>query len=190
MIYNPQIHHRRSIRLKGYDYSQSGMYYITLVVQDRLHVFGEIIYGKMELNDAGEMIHEKWQWIENQYPYIKLDETVIMPNHLHGIIIIRRVDSGIDPKTDKSKIAIMGRTRTTPTKPKPLGRLIGAFKTVSTKEFNIRFRDQYQWKSDKLWQRNYYEHIVRNEKDYERIAEYIRMNPQNWERDKNNLVKP
>jgi REP element-mobilizing transposase RayT len=124
MRYDPERHHRRSIRLKGYDYTQAGAYFVTIVTQDRACLFGEIVEGEVQLNPFGEIVAESWRWLAMQYDYVELDEWVIMPNHLHGIIVI----------TDNGS---RGGSRTAPTvKRKPIGRLIGAFKTVSTKRIN------------------------------------------------------
>ena len=88
MKFNPKIHHRRSIRLKGYDYSQAGAYFVTIVAWQREMLFGEIVNAEMKLNEFGEIISEKWQWLETQYEYVELGEWIIMPNHLHGILVI------------------------------------------------------------------------------------------------------
>ena len=86
--YNPKIHNRRSIRLKGYDYSKAGLYFITICVQDREHLFGEVIDGEMVLNDAGKMARTEWLKLPERFKNIKLHEFVVMPNHFHGIIVI------------------------------------------------------------------------------------------------------
>ena len=116
------LHQRRSIRLPGYDYSQDGVYFVTICTQNRLCLFGDVVNVKMALNRAGRVVAESWQWLGEQYEHVELDEWVIMPNHLHGIIAISERRGG---------------SRTAPTgQRKPLGRLIGAFKTVSTKHIN------------------------------------------------------
>ena len=176
MKYNPKIHHRRSIRLPGYDYSRAGAYFITICTQNRVHLFGEIMDGKMILNDAGKIVGKQWQWLESQYGHVILDAFVVMPNHLHGIIVI----SDVDTRRGGSRTAPT-TSRTAPTI-KPLGRLVGAFKTTSTKQIN----NMRNTPGEKLWQRNYWEHIIRNENEYRRIAEYIRNNPAKWEMDKLN----
>lgn len=171
-------HHRRSIRLKGYDYSQAGAYFVTICTQNRVCLFGEIVDGEMRLNDAGKIVADSWQWLASQYDYIELDEWVIMPNHIHGIIVVneRRGDSRIAP----TQIA---PTQTGPTgKRKPIGRLIGAFKTVSTKHINI----MRGMAGIPVWQRNYYEHIIRNDESLNRIREYIANNPLQWALDRDN----
>ena len=159
-------HNRQSIRLKGYDYAQAGAYYVTVCVQDRKCPFGNVNDGKMMSNDAGKIVNDSWRWLGDQYEYVELDEFIVMPNHIHGIICVN--DAG------------RGGSRTAPTiKRKPLGRLIGAFKTVSTKQINIT----RQTSGNQLWQRNYYEHIIRGEDDLIRIREYIINNPARWEQD-------
>ncbi len=140
MKYDPDIHRRRSIRLKGYDYSQAGAYFVTICTQNRECLFGNIVDGEMTLNDVGWIVSDAWQWLERQYNHVELDEWVAMPNHFHGIIAI----------VDQSR---RGGSRTAPTMTrKSIGRLIGAFKTVSTKRVN-KMRGT---PGAKLWQRNYY----------------------------------
>ena len=169
--FDPKIHHRRSIRLKGYDYSQTGAYFVTIVAYQRECLFGEVVEGEMVLNDYGLIVDETWQWLEKQYPYVELGARVVMPNHSHVILIIR----------DNRR----GGSRTAPTEPikrKPLGRLIGAFKTVSTKQINL-LRDT---EGQVVWQRNYYERIIRDEREMDRIHRYIESNPFNWADDNEN----
>lgn len=165
----PKRPNRRSIRLKGYDYSRSGAYFITICAQNRECLFGEIENGKMILSDAGRVVVETWEWLSLQYDHVELDIWAVMPNHLHGIIVI--LDDG------------RGGSRTDPTgKRKPIGRLIGAFKTVSSKRIN----EMCKTPGAKIWQRNYYEHIIRNEKDLETAREYIMNNLKKWELDREN----
>jgi len=164
MRYDPEIHHRRSIRLRGYDYSQPGSYYVTLCTQGKEHLFGQIVEGEMHRDELGDYVAGCWQWLAKQYPYVVLDEWTVMPNHLHGIIVI----------TDGT-----GGSRTAPTKRKPLGRLIGAFKTVSTDRVN----EMRGTPGSLLWQRDLYEHIIRNEDELNKIREYIRTNPLRWASD-------
>lgn len=163
-------HHRRSIRLKGYDYAQAGAYFVTMCTRDRACLFGDITDERMCLNDCGQLVADSWRWLSGRYPYVGLDEWVVMPNHLHGIIILIEPDG-------------RGGSRTAPTQNhKSLGRLIGAFKTVSTKRLNaIRHTP-----GDSVWQRNYYEHIVRDEESLARIRQYIIDNPSRWDEDREN----
>ena len=88
MMYDPEIHQRRSIRLKGYDYSQAGAYFVTIVAQGRLCLFGDVVDGEMRANDAGEMVWRVWDGMPGRFPSIEMDEFVVMPNHVHGVIII------------------------------------------------------------------------------------------------------
>ena len=166
--YNPDLHHRRSIRLRGYDYTRDEAYYVTLVTHERRTLFGDIIDGEMRLNDTGQLIMDTWEWLATRHPYVELDSYIVMPNHLHGIIVI--TDHGRDGSL------------TSPTPRKPLGRLVGAFKTVTTKQVNLAEGMPGQL----LWQRNYYEHVIRNDEEWDRVREYIASNPMRWEMDKEN----
>ena len=167
----PAVHHRRSIRLKGYDYAQTGAYFVTLVTPGRECFFGDVVNDEMQLNDAGQIIAAAWEWLADQYPHVELDEWVVMPNHLHGIIII------VDDDGRGGSRSAQGDSRIAPTpKRKPLGRLIGAFKTVSSKRIN-ELRDT---PGLPVWQRNYFEHIIRNERELDRVREYIANNPLKW----------
>jgi REP element-mobilizing transposase RayT len=170
MAYNPAKHHRRSIRLKGYDYTQPGMYFVTICAYQKQCLFGDIINGQMQLNQYGSIVAQTYQWLSQRYPYVDLDKWIVMPNHLHGIIVItdtprrggsrhRRCSEASAPTTNNQNHTI---------KPKPLGRLIGAFKTVSTKQINI-LRDA---PGTPIWQRNYYEHIIRAQDALDHIREY------------------
>lgn len=168
MKFNPNIHHRRSIRLKGYNYSKHGAYFVTLCSWQRECLFGEIDDRKMHLNEIGLIVNDTGSWQGKHYPYLGLMDFVIMPNRFHGILLF-----------DRS----MGGSRTAPTERiKPLGRILGAFKTRSTKLVN-EFR---QAPGAPIWQRNYYERIIRNESELNRISDYIVSNPTNWIDDENN----
>ena len=264
MKYNPDKHHRRSIRLKGHDYAATAAYFITLCAYQRQCLFGEIVNGTMQLNQFGQIVADCWTTLSTRYPYVDLDAWIVMPNHFHGILNItntpRKGDSGIAPQpssptdppiqtnhdtpckgdsgitpqhslptdphihaptdntpyADNAQIASQpspsksdrsmsftsrnrytvggdiprgGGSRTAPTdvvsmddrprpKRKPLGRLIGAFKTTSTKQINL-IRDL---PGVPVWQRNYYEHIMRRD-DWNPIRWYIHNNPRAWEED-------
>jgi len=189
MPFDPKIHHRRSIRLKGYDYRQAGGYFVTMVTQGREMLFGNVVNGEMVLTDFGKIIAETWQWLETQYPYVALGKWVVMPNHFHGIILI--VDDVDDFPMDRDGLrGDRGGSRSAPTptggvKRKPLGRLIGAFKTVSTKNINLARKTE----GCVVWQRNFYEHIIRNDAEADRIARYIESNPAQWNEDNENPDK-
>ncbi len=169
--YNPEIHHRQSIRLKGYEYSRTGAYFVTICARNRECLFGDVMDGKMRVNAYGQTVADCWQWLSEQYVHVNVGEWIVMPNHLHGIIAM--MDDG------------RGGSRTAPTdsvKRKPLGRLIGAFKTVSTKRIN----QMRATPGVPLWQRNYYEHIIRTDGELNRIRQYIRDNPMGWLEDREN----
>ena len=134
-------------------------------------MFGEVVDNVMRLNGYGSIAAECWKWLEEKYAYVEIDEWVVMPNHLHGIIMT----------TDDSR---RGGSRTAPTEAtrKSLGRLIGAFKTVLTKRIN-RVRDR---RGVPVWQRDYYEHVIRSDSELDRVRRYIVDNPASWSLDVDN----
>ena len=166
------IRERKSIRLQGYDYSSDNLFFVTSCVHDRICCFGEIdLTGrdpsirknpKMKLSEFGIIAEKQWHWLAEQYQYIVLHALVVMPNHVHGIIEIKR-------SLIKSSV---------PIKIKPLSELMGAYKTTVSKQIHLCGFMEFQW------QRSFYEHIIRDEKTFESITEYIINNPMNWERDK------
>ena len=158
---------RRSIRLQGYDYSQAGAYFVTLCTQNRECLFGEIVNGEMRLNEAGRVVADEWINTAEIRDEIELDEWVVMPNHFHGILVIT---------------VGRGDRRVAPTGPQPrsIGAVMAGFKSAATKRIN----ELRQTPGMKLWQRNYWEHIVRNEPELNRIREYIHNNPAQWVLDK------
>jgi putative transposase len=178
--FNSTINHRRSIRLKGYDYSQSGLYFITICTQNQDCLFGEINNAEIILNDAGIMVDNKWLALKNRYPNIDLHEYIVMPNHFHGIIEI--VENG-QPQGGQPQGGQPQGGQPQGIAP-TVGDMIGAFKSLVTNEY-IRNVKQNNWRrfNGKLWQRNYYEHIIRDEKSYLQIAEYIETNPLKWQDD-------
>ncbi len=171
---------------------------MTVVTKERTMLFGDISDGVMVLNPASDIVKGVWLWLAEQYPYVVLDEFCVMPNHFHGILMIDAVgavhDHGGTVHDDGGAVHDHGGTvrddggtvHEPPLQPsgrvKPLGGLIGAFKTVSTKQINLLRNTP----GAVVWQRNYYEHIVRNEEDMQRIAAYILHNPQKWETDREN----
>jgi putative transposase len=159
MKYNPDFHHRQSIRLKGYDYSRSGAYFITICTHEREYLFGDIVNGTMELNSIGDIARTHWQKLAQHHPNIIVDESIVMPNHLHGIICL---ESSID--TTKS-----------------IAEMIRGFKTFSAKAINT----ERNLRGIPVWQRNYYERIIRNQLEFDRVRQYIINNPRNWDTDKN-----
>jgi putative transposase len=192
--YNPKIHHRRSIRLKDYDYSKAGLYFITICVQGRKCLYGKIINDEMILNDAGKMTDGWWQKIPEKFPDILLDEYVIMPNHFHAIVentgpnlYVHPNDIvGADPRVRPDDGQTDGQTQgSAPTGSTHLHSIIQWFKPMTTNEY-IRNVKNNGWEpfDKKVWQRNYYEHIIRNEKEYLLIQNYIQNNPRRWNQDK------
>lgn len=191
--YNPKIHHRRSIRLKGYDYSQAGLYFVTICIKNRECLFGEIANGQMILNDPGKMVEIEWIKLPKRFKNIELHEYIVMPNHFHAILEIRRDNPrGYPIEGQPQGIAptIAPTTIPTETKNKTLGDIIGAFESITTVEY-IRGVKNNNWQpfDGKLWQRNYWEHIIRNEQEYYRISQYIINNPSKWNDDKFNPNK-
>jgi putative transposase len=171
--YDPQKHHRRSIRLKGFDYSSEGLYFITICVQDRICLFGAVENGQMILNAAGQMVEAEWLKLPERFPNIELHEFVVMPNHFHGILEIVGRGGGT-------------ATRAAPTAAAPtVGEMMGAFQSIVTVEY-IRGVKNEGWPRffQKLFQRDYWEHIIRNERAFTNISNYIKNNPAKWEEDR------
>ena len=181
--YNPEIHHRRSIRLKDYDYSQAGAYFVTICIQGKVCLLGDIADGVMALNDAGEMVEKWWYKLPEKFSLSNWTD-VVMPNHFHGIIKIVGADLCVCPDNRNKNINQGEHTGS------PLHRIVQWFKTMTTNEYIYGVK-QYNWQpfSGKLWQRNYYEHIIRNEDELNKIREYIIRNPAIWDEDDENPYK-
>jgi REP element-mobilizing transposase RayT len=230
MPYNSNIHHRRSIRLKRYDYTQRGAYFVTICTHQRNCLFGEIVDGEIKLNTNGEIARGSWLSIPRHFKNVELDEFVIMPNHLHGIIIIdssevvgealanqdfsqlfsevvgealanqdfsqlfSEVAGEALANQDCSKqqnlssqcfapTVYTGETvKINGTKPQSLAAITQNYKSVSTRQINRMNKA----KGNVIWQRNYYEHIIRNEEALNNIREYIVNNSINWVKDQEN----
>ncbi len=190
--HNRPLPRRHSIRLKNYDYSQSGLYYITICTQGRIELFGKIVENKIILNDAGKMIEKIWLKIPKIFPNARLHEYIIMPNHFHAIVEIIELSVGaesisarnINIKTkrlDMESIPPKGKIIEKVSLPK----IVQTFKRYTTVEYIKMVKQNLLPPFKKrIWQRNYYEHIIRDEKDYLKIAEYIISNPLKWEEDK------
>ena len=187
MTFTPNIHHRRSIRLKNYDYSQPGAYFVTVCTHNRDSLFGHIHENAMIMNEAGVMIDRWWRELPKKYPMVDTDDYMVMPNHFHGIVAI--VGAALRGRPDGSDPNIAGdRPGGQPHRVAPtLGDMIDWFKTMTTNDY-IRGVKQCQWRPfpGKLWQRNYYEHVIRNEHDLNAIREYVVNNPASWEKDNEN----
>lgn len=218
--YNPNIHHRRSIRLKGYDYSQAGLYFITICCQDRAHLFGHIENGEMILNEYGKIAWEEWHATEAIRDNCRTHEFIVMPNHIHGIIEILFKKENKKEELGKNNFEEIGKFKSPS---QTIGSIIRGFKIAtikkikdfiqeekdnrgsSTGEFKInsgegdlkdnRSTVELQFAPTaptekiknlnfKIWQRNYYEHIIRNEQAYNNISNYIINNPAKWDEDK------
>ncbi|MBP6447981.1 MAG: hypothetical protein KA341_14345 [Saprospiraceae bacterium] len=199
MKYNPEIHKRKSIRLKGYDYSQAGLYFITICVQNRECLFGNIENGEMILNDAGKIIDTEWLNLKNRFPNIEFHEYIAMPNHFHGILeivgatlVVAQNEINVVAQNDGIANNVLSDNQHEKGQPqgiaptaKTIGDMMDAFKSITTVEY-IRGVKNLGWKpfDGKLWQRNYYEHIIRNEQSYQTISNYILNNPAKWQEDK------
>lgn len=192
MKYNPDIHHRRSIRLCGYDYSQAGFYFVTICTQGRHHLFGDIVDGTVQFTDAGEMVRTVWEGIPSHYPGVEIDQFVVMPNHFHGIAVIvgagpRACLNGDGQPEQKGQPHPIGQPRGVAPTGYSLPDVVHRFKTMTTKKYVDGVKSHgWQRFDGKLWQRNYWEHIVRNEQELFRIRQYIETNPVQWENDKLN----
>jgi putative transposase len=194
MSYVPEKHHRRSIRLQGYDYSQPGMYFVTICTQGKELLFGEVAKGEMAVNKYGRMIWEEWYRSAEIRREVRLDEFMVMPNHLHGIVVITSAEAhGVGAIGRHEIIAIVvgahGRAplqhRQLHRQPRSLGSFVAGFKSATTKRIN----DLRGTPGVPLWQRNYYEHVIRNEEELHRIREYIQTNPLRWELDRENPAR-
>ncbi|MFA5056129.1 MAG: transposase [Dehalococcoidia bacterium] len=171
--YDPDIHHRRSRRLEGYDYSQAGAYFITVCTRNRECLFGDVIDGVMALSDVGRVVEEEWMKSADIRKEIELDAFVIMPNHIHGIIVIANDCRGVWLYAPTGTLRSPSRT---------IGALVRAFKSACT----IRINDMRNSRGTPVWQRNYYEHVTRDEDDLNRIRQYVIDNPARWAEDENN----
>jgi len=208
------LHNRRSIRLKGYDYTRDGAYFVTICTQGRVRTFGAVVNGEMRLNEYGREVANCWSWLEEQYPYVYLDEWIVMPDHTHAIIVIedahrngtvydgsnvtkpqvadldvadsneicrggsRTALKRTAPSSGSLNVSTVGPhgSEPVPTQRKPLGRLIGAFKAVSTQCVN----DMRSSPGATLWQRNYHERVIRNGLSLRALRRYIANNPVLW----------
>ena len=224
MPYDPARHHRRSIRLRGYDYARAGAYFVTIVMQGRECLLGNVAEGEMALNDAGRMIEKWWLELNHKFPSVDTDEYVVMPNHFHGIVVITPTDnvgadlrvgpvggeyadrgehaggehagSPLPANTESGQCVELGEHLDRGEHAggehagSPLPTIIQWFKTMTTNEY-IRGVKQLGWPPfpGKLWQRNYYEHIIRDERDLERIRAYIANNPHQWALDGENPAR-
>ncbi len=208
MPYDPRVHHRRSIRLRGYDYAQPGLYCVTIVVQGRRTIFGEIVEGAMRANDVGRIVEEVWGELPAHFACADTDAFVLMPNHVHAIVVIcepdersNRVGAGLavgggeggeTPPSLRAAALAVGASEGGETPPLPvffgrptLGQVVAYFKYRSAKRINALRGTP----GEPLWQRNYYEHVVRDERDLQRLRRYIEENPVRWDLDDENPTR-
>jgi putative transposase len=198
MKFDPKKHHRESVRMKGYDYSLAGAYFITLVTYQREMLFGGIINEEIKLNHRGEIVQEEWFRSADIRREIRLypEEFVVMPNHIHGIVwivddISKNVGADIDVGANGRDKNVVGATGQSPLRPnyphgpakQSLSSFIVGFKSAVTK----RIRDELN--ETGIWQRNYYDRIIRNDRELDAIRKYIQTNPMNWAKDDENPIK-
>lgn len=191
--FDPKKHHRRSIRLQSYDYSWAGAYYVTIVTWRREILFGKIVNGEMILNKAGKIVLSELLDLPKRLRYIELGAFIIMPNHVHVIIFIRGETLNALPNQFIRNALLnddAAESSSRPRGPKPasLGAIVGQFKSRATSRL---------WKIPSLrdspiWQRNYYEHVIRDEVDLQNKSDYIEANPSLWDKDEENPanIKP
>ncbi len=169
---------RKRLRVREYDYSQVGAYFVTICTKNREHLFGEIIEGAMYSSPLGNLVQQCWNDLTKHYPNIDLDTFVIMPNHVHGIIFILNSTVGAIHESPLPTNILERRRMLLP-------RIIGRFKMHSAKRIN----QLRQTPGDAVWQRNYFEHIIRDERSRNKIREYVMTNPERWQYDKENREK-
>jgi REP element-mobilizing transposase RayT len=190
--YDSQKHNRQSTRLRGYDYTQSGAYFVTMVTYQRECLFGEILEGEMRLNRAGKIAQWEWQNLPQRFQFIELGAFVVMPNHVHGILIFHRegatqpaqkmINSSDDSLQETKETSADGSPRPCGPKPGSLGAIVGQFKSRVTK----RIWKMPSWRGRPIWQRNYHDRIIRNRRELDAIWRYIETNPANWSVDNEN----
>ena len=171
--YDPKRHHRRNIRLKGYDYSQPGAYFLTICTYRHELIFGGIVNGEMILNQCAETVLKCWHDLTNYCQHIELSAFVVMPNHVHGIVVIK--DVGTDPGSVPAKPVKAIKRYSLP-------EIVRIFKTSSSRRINSARGTV----GTPVWQRNYWEHVIRNQEAFNRICDYIVTNPKRWYLDREN----
>lgn len=183
MKYDPEKHHRRSIRMAGYDYRTAGAYFATVCAAQKRSAFGKIEGGTVRLHPYGRIVEECWQALPAHFAHVELDEFVVMPNHFHAIVIFTE---SIEPVGAGSSRPQSPSSEKRAGEPRPyeatLGQVMGYFKYQSTKRINIHRAAQGLSKVV-VWQRNYYERIIRDEKELNETRRYIGENPLYWDRD-------
>lgn len=180
---NSSLPRRRSIRLHGYDYGLQGMYFVTICTHHRKLLFGEITNGKMLLSPFGDMAHQEWEKIPERWPHITLGAFQVMPNHLHGILIIERPASNRMIMSNESPEEYPFSKLQWATRP-VLGQVLGAYKSMVFKACRDYYQEQFPGVGlDNIWQRGFFERIIRNEVMFRNVTNYIIKNPKKWELD-------
>jgi len=172
MMTEPDVHRRRSIRLRDYDYSQQGAYFVTVCAWNRECLFGDVVQGEMRSNEYGRIVENEWRRTSTVRSNVETDDFIEMPNHFHCILVINE-RRGVLQYAPTNELRSPSQT---------IGAIVRGFKSAVTKSFNtIRATPGIP-----VWQRNYYEHIIRDENDLARIRQYVADNPMTWADDKNN----
>ncbi len=185
---NAKDYNRKSIRFMGYDYTLAGAYFVTIISFRRVCNFGEIEKGEVNYSKIGQVIFDCWQNIPEKFSYVKLDEFTLMPNHLHGILWLlehRGKGEAFSAVTDirrQSKSENASPLRPKGTRSRSLSAVMQNYKSVSTRMVNRKFFKP----GNKIWQRNFHDRIIRNNRELNAIRQYIIDNPLNWEMDKDN----
>lgn len=163
-MYNPDIHHRQSIRLDGYDYRQNGAYFLTVCTQERAQLLGRIHDGEMQESSAGRMVRAAWEELPERYPGVRTDAFVVTPNHFHGIVLLEEAPGEVTPFS--------------------LPDVAQRLKSFTTTLYRNGVLHQ-EWPSfpGRLRQRNYHEHVIRGEREWQTVREYIALNPLRWQED-------
>ncbi len=153
---------RKPVRRPYHDYNQSGCYFITMNTKNFVPYFGTISNGIMELNDFGRIIAQQWTWLAQQYPFISLDESIIMPNHLHGLIFINNTADSIQPHARRNHML--------------LSKAICAFKTTTSKLIHLYGATEF------IWHRSFHDRLITDDQALQNVRKYIRRNPRAWDR--------
>jgi len=185
MILFKQKYRIESTRLRDWDYSDPGYYFVTICTKDRICYFGKIVHSQVVLSDIGMIVFEEWKETEKKRHNIKLDSWIVMPNHIHGIIIITKkynccVETSHRDVSTCQNVSARRDVSTEKLKPNTLGSIIGQFKSVCTKKIRQIGNDKFAWQS------RFYDHIIRNDQSLNNIRQYIQYNPMRWDMDRNN----
>jgi REP element-mobilizing transposase RayT len=188
MAFNPEIHHRRSIRLRDYDYSSAGAYFVTLCAFQRECLFGEMVDGEMRLNDAGRLVTAIWDSLPQRYQGLEVDAFAVMPNHVHGIVVIHDPVGAIHESPGSDSDVKIGAIRESPQQSRrtmTLSKVVGYLKMNTARRIN-QSRDN---PGVPVWQRDYFERVIRDEQELAAIRQYIAENPTKWAEDENHPAR-